>query len=125
MRQAFKAQGDDALKLPYAFKNRLWPLGSVFLVVTSVLILASTFYVSLYPIDGPTTAKNFFQTFLCVPMFIVVFLVYKIAYKTKWVNPAEADIHSGRRPLTEQEIEFLDKYYAQPWHKRALTYVTF
>lgn len=125
MRKAFKAQNDDPLTLQYAYKNKFYPLGSVFLFTSCVFVLSSTFYVSLFPIDAPTTASNFFQTFLCVPVFLFAYLGYKIVFRTKFVDPAKADIHTGRRPLTEADIAFLDRYYAQPWHKRALTYVTF
>ena len=38
-------------------------------------------------------------------------LGYKIFFRTKFVNPAKADIHTGRLPLTE-DIAFWDKYYA-------------
>jgi amino acid transporter len=113
------------LTLRYAYKNKLFPLGSVFLFVSSVFVLASTFYVSLFPIHAPTSAATFFQTYLGVPVFIVAYLGYKIFFRTKFVDPAKADIHTGRRPLTEEDIVFLDKYYALPWYKRTLTYVTF
>lgn len=125
MRKAFKLQEDDPLTLKYAYKNKFFPLGSVFLFVSSVFVLASTFYVSLFPIHAPTSAETFFETFLGVPVFIAAYLGYKIVFRTKFVDPAKADIHTGRRPLTEEDIAFLDHYYAQPWYKRALTYVTF
>ncbi|KUJ06915.1 AAT family amino acid transporter [Mollisia scopiformis] len=125
MRAAFKAQNDNPLTLQYAYKNKFFPLGSVFLFISSIFVLASTFYVSLFPIGAPTTAENFFETFLCVPLFLVLYLGYKIVYKTKFVDPKEADLQTGRRPLTESDIAFLEAYYSQPWHKRALTYLTF
>ena len=125
MRAAFKAQNDNPLTLKYAYKNKFYPLGSVFLFSSSIFVLASVFYVSLFPIGAPTSAATFFETFLCVPLFIVLYFGYKIIYKTKIVDPAKADIHTGRRPLTEEDIAFLDRYYAQPWYKRALTYLTF
>jgi amino acid transporter len=124
MRAAFKAQGDNPLTMKYAYKNKAWPWGSVFLFVSGIFVISSTFYLSLFPIDAPTNASNFFQTFLCVPLFLVLWIGYKIIFKTKWVDPAKADIHSGRRPLNEQDIAFLDAYYAQPMYKRVFSYVT-
>lgn len=124
MRAAFKAQGDNPLTLKYAYKNKAYPLGSVFLFASGVFVLASTFYISLFPIDQPMSASAFFQTFLCVPLFLVLWAGYKIIFKTKWVDPAEADIHSGRRPLSAEDIAFLDAYYAQPAWKRFLTYIS-
>jgi amino acid transporter len=125
MRAAFKVQNDDPLTLKYAYKNKLFPLGSVFLFFSSLFVLASTFYVSLFPIGAPTSAETFFETFLCVPLFLVLYFGYKIVYKTKIVDLKEADLQTGRRPLSESDIAFLDAYYSQPWHKRALTYLTF
>ncbi|KAF8861816.1 hypothetical protein BDZ45DRAFT_687347 [Acephala macrosclerotiorum] len=111
MRAAFKAQNDNPLTLQYAYKNKFFPLDSVFLFTTSIFVLASTFYVSLFPIGAPTTVENFFETFLCVPLFIVLYLGYKIVYKTKFVDPAKADLQTGWKPLSESDIAFLDAYY--------------
>ncbi|RDW63769.1 AAT family amino acid transporter-2 [Coleophoma cylindrospora] len=125
MRKAFKLQNDNPLALQYAYKNKFYPMSSVFLFVTSIFILCSTFYVSLFPIGKPTTAANFFETFICVPLFVVLYIGYKIIYKTKIVDLRTVDIQRGRRPLSAEDIAFLDAYYAKPWYKRALTYITF
>ena len=59
MRKAFKLQNDDPLTLRYAYKYKLFPLGSVFIFVSSVLVLASTFHMSLFPIHAPASAETF------------------------------------------------------------------
>lgn len=125
MRKAFKLQNDNPLALQYAYKNKFYPLSSIFLFITSIFVICSTFYVSLFPIDKPTTAANFFETFICVPLFVVLYFGYKIIFKTKLVDLNTADIKSGRRPLSAEDIAFLDTYYAKPWYKQALTYITF
>ncbi|KAF7561396.1 hypothetical protein G7046_g2753 [Stylonectria norvegica] len=124
MRAAFKAQDDNPLSLQYAYKNKFWPWGSVFLFVSGIFVISSTFYLSLFPIDAPTTPSNFFQTFLCIPLFLVLWAGYKIIFKTKLVNPATADLQSGRRPLNAEDIAFLDAYYSQPMYKRIFSYIT-
>lgn len=124
MRAAFKAQDDNPLTLQYAYKNNFYPLGSVFLFASGIFVIASVFYLSLFPIDAPTSASNFFQTFLCVPLFLVLLVGYKVIRRTKLVDPAKADLHSGRRPLTAEDIAFLDHYYSQPMYKRIFSYVT-
>jgi len=118
-------QNDNALSLDYAYKNKFYPVSSVFLFITSIFILCSTFYVSLFPIGKPTTVSNFFETFICVPLFIVLYVGYKIIFKTEIVDLNTADLVSGRRPLGAEDIAFLDAYYAKPWYKRAVTYITF
>ncbi|OKL56286.1 hypothetical protein UA08_08450 [Talaromyces atroroseus] len=78
MRAAFKAQNDNPLTLKYAYKNKFYPLGSVFLFASGIFVIASVFYLSLFPIDAPTSASNFFQTFLCIPLFLVLWIGYKV-----------------------------------------------
>lgn len=62
---------------------------------------------------------------LCFPLFVTAYLGYKLYFRTKMQDPATADLQSGRRFLSETELEMLDKYYAKPWYMRMLTYVTF
>lgn len=123
MRAAFRAQNDNPLTLQYAYKNSAYPLGSIFLFISGVFVIASTFYVSLYPIGGSPAADTFFETFLCIPLFLSLWAGYKMVYRTKVVDPAKADLHSGRRPLLPEDIAFLDAYYAKPWYTRLYTYV--
>jgi len=125
MHRAFKAQGDNPLLLKYAYKNKFWPWGSVLLFGSSVFVLGSSFYVSLFPIHSGTDVENFFETYLCVPLFIVCYIGYKLVFRTKFVKPSEADIHTGRKPLSEEDVAFLDKYYSQSVGKRMLSYLVF
>ena len=124
MHAAFKAQNDNPLSVQYAYRNKLWPLGSVFLFTSGLFVIGTTLYISLNPIDQEFSVENFFQTFLCVPLFLVLWGGYKLIYRTKLVDPAKADIVSGRRPLSAQDIAFFDAYYAQPIWKRALSYIS-
>ena len=125
MHRAIKLQNDPAWKLPHAFKLRAYPLTSVYLFIFSFLVLFATGYVSLFPIGAEPSAEAFFQTFLGVPIFIVAYLGYKVVFRTKFVHPKNADLKTGRRPLTDDDIAFLDAYYAQPMYKRILSYVRF
>ncbi|XXH01235.1 hypothetical protein Hte_007589 [Hypoxylon texense] len=124
MRKAFQVQNGNPLKLKHAYENKVYPLGSIFLFVSGVFVIGSTFYISLFPIDASSSASGFFQTFLCVPLFIVLYVGHKLIYKTKIVDPATADLQSGRRPLSDEDIAFLDNYYSKPMYKRFLSYVT-
>lgn len=44
--------------------------------------------------------------------------------RTKWVDPATADLVNGRHVLSDEEIELLDTYYSRPAWRRVLTYVS-
>ncbi|KAK7898018.1 hypothetical protein LTR67_004650 [Exophiala xenobiotica] len=126
MHRAIRAQNDPVFKLPYAWKLRGFPISAVYLFVTSFLVLFGTAYVSLFPIGGaPPSAETFFETFLGVPIWIACYLGYKLVYRTKFVKPADADLKTGRRPLTEEDVAFFDRYFAQPMWKRVLSYVRF
>lgn len=126
MRRAIKAQGDPAWSLPYAWKLRAWPLTSVALFWSSFLVIVATGYVALFPIgSSKPTAEGFFQIMLGVPIWITAYLCWKLWYRTKLVNPAEADLQTGRVPLTPENIQQLDDYYAQSAGKRALSYFRF
>lgn len=124
MHAAFKAQGDNPLSLQYAYKNRFWPLGSIFLFTSGIFVIGTTFYISLFPIDEDLSVENFFQTFLCVPLFIVLWIGYKVFFRTKIIDPAKADLTSGRRPLSTEDVAFFEFYYSQPIWKRALSYIS-
>ncbi|CAI7602387.1 unnamed protein product [Penicillium viridicatum] len=125
MRRAFKSQEDDVWKLPHAWKQRLFPLATVFLFTSTLLVLILTAYVAADPIDSSPSVKSFFQTCLGIPVWIFAFVGYKLYFRTKFSKPVEADLQTGRRPLSHEDIQFLDKYHSQPWWKRGLSYVTF
>jgi len=125
MHRAIKMQGDRAFEMPYALKNRFWPVESIFLFVSTLFTFVCTFYVSVVPDEGSPSASNFFETMLCFPVFVVAYIGYKLWFRTSFQNPMTADLQSGRRPLNEEEYAFLDQYYSQPMWKRILSYVRF
>lgn len=125
MHRALAAQEDPALQLKHAFRVRWYPFAPLFLFCTTLFTLACTIYTSASPIDSAPSAEVFFQTMLCMPLFFTAFASYKIWFRTKIQDPATADLRSGRRYLTEEELDRLDAYYAMPLWRRFLTYVTF
>lgn len=125
MHRCLKAQGDEAFSLRYAYKNRFWPFESIYLFTTTLFCFVCTFWVSASPIDADASASYFFETMLCFPLFVFAYIVYKLWFRTKFQNPKTADLVSGRRPLSETDIKFLDDYYSLPLWRRFLTYVRF
>ena len=49
--------------------------------------------------------------------------IYKLAFRTKFRNPGTANLVTGRRRLSEEEIDELEKYYGMPAFQRFKTYV--
>ncbi|CAM1508667.1 Fc.00g055150.m01.CDS01 [Cosmosporella sp. VM-42] len=125
MHRALNEQEDPALQLKHAFRIRWYPFAPIFLFCTTLFTLGCTIYTSASPIDGPPGAETFFETMLCMPLFFTAYATYKIWFQTKIQDPKTADLQSGRRHLTSDELERLDAYYDLPLWKRFLSYVTF
>lgn len=125
MHRALKAQDDPALEMKHAFRVRWYPFAPMFLFFTTAFTLACTVYTSASPIDDAPSATLFFETMLCMPLFFTAYATWKIWFRTKLQDPKTADLKSGRRLLTEEELQILDDYYAQPLWKRFTSYLTF
>ena len=82
-------------------------------------------YVSVKPIGEASSAEGFFEIFLGVPVFVVVGVGYKLWGRTRMVDPREADLGTGRRPLTVAEKEVLERYEALVWWRRGISYLRF
>ena len=46
---------------------------------------------------SPFSVTAFFQNYMMIPVFLIMWGGYKWWFKTKWVNLAEADLVTGRR----------------------------
>lgn len=73
--------------------------------------------------DSGFTAYNFFSYVIGVLVIGVSTLAYKVILRTKWQDPATADLVTGRRELTVEEIQELDEYYSRSIWRRFETYV--
>ncbi|CDK27986.1 unnamed protein product [Kuraishia capsulata CBS 1993] len=120
---AVRRQKSEILNTPFAYKDKLFPIGPLFVSVGSLLILIGLFYASLFPVGGSPNAYDFFETYLGVPLVLVTYLVYKIVFRTKFVRSADVDLVEGYRPLSDDEIIVLETYYSMPWWRRLWSYV--
>ena len=89
-RATFAAQGKSLDILPY--RAPLHPYGSFIAILFGLLIIASQTYVALSS-DKPLL--NFAATFCGVPIFIGMYVVYKLMYKTKIHALADIDLNVG------------------------------
>jgi amino acid transporter len=124
-RAALKAQNDDTLHRPHAFKQLLFPWLSIFAFIAIFFMAVCQFIVSVSPIGKPPSAAAFFGGFIGVPIFFVMWAGYKIIYRTRWLKLTEVDLQTGRRAEDPEEIELLDRYAALPRSKRAISYLHF
>jgi len=63
------------------------------------MAMVATFYVSLFPLGSPPSAKSFFENFLACPVVIGLYVFWKL-WSRDWklfVRADEMDVVSGRR----------------------------
>jgi amino acid transporter len=90
---ALKSQGVDRDQLP--FKSPFQPyLAWGTIVYFSVLTLFNGFYSFT-----PWKVETFITTYIGIPIFFGLFLFWKLFKQTKWVNPAEADLWTGKAAI--------------------------
>ncbi|RSM01873.1 hypothetical protein CDV31_011157 [Fusarium ambrosium] len=91
-RAAVKAQGMPLSSLP--FKALGYPYVPWTLFGANIFLVIISGYTTLLT---PFDLKGFIFAYLVIPIFIALYVGWKLWHKTKWVNPTEADITSGRR----------------------------
>ncbi|KAF3010262.1 General amino acid permease [Neopestalotiopsis sp. 37M] len=91
-RSALKAQNIAVSSLP--FQSFGYPYVPWILFVGNIFLVFISGYTTLLT---PFDLKGFIFSYLVIPIFIVLYIGWKVYHKTKWVNPSEADVTSGRR----------------------------
>ncbi|PVV04036.1 hypothetical protein BB560_001473 [Smittium megazygosporum] len=89
-RRAYKIQGYDQYDLPYV--SILYPFGPIFSFVLLIFIVLAQGYGSF--IDAPFDASLFFQTYIGIPIFLIMWLLYKFLKKTKYIKLSEIDLET-------------------------------
>ncbi|OQD92680.1 hypothetical protein PENSOL_c039G02885 [Penicillium solitum] len=122
-RAAVKAQRSPIFDHQYGWKSNFWPLAPVLILVISTLLLICILYSSIKPLAGEFTVYNFFS--YTIGLFLIIFstIAYKIIFRTPWRDPATADLVTGHRTLTTEEIRQLNAYYERPFWRRIGTYI--
>jgi amino acid permease len=77
------------------------------------LIFIVEFYLAIWPLGAKFTAQTFFASYLSVPLFIIMYLGYKVSliqtrlrkiwFRTKFVRASEMDLMTGRRFYREEK----------------------
>jgi amino acid transporter len=90
-RSAWKAQGRSVDELP--FKSLLYPWNAYFGLAANVFLALVQGWTTLSPFN----AGNFVDAYILLPLFPVIFVVYKFVFKTHFWRLREIDLDSGRR----------------------------
>ena len=95
-RQAWKIQGRSPAELPW--KSWTFPLAAWWGLIWCIIIVGIEFYLAVFPLHKPTTAKNFFANYISVFVIIVLFLGARFYYRGPWlIDTARLDLDYQRR----------------------------
>jgi amino acid transporter len=120
---ALRAQNLNLFAEQYTWSSALWPLAPILSLAVSLILLISLLICAIAPVGGTITAANFFSYTIGLLLIAVSTLGYKILFRTKWVKSEDADLVTGRRQLSEQEMVMLREYYSSSLWRRALSYL--
>ena len=60
---------------------------------------------------SPFNAGNFVDAYILLPLFPLIFVVYKLAFRTHWWRVSEIDLDAGRRmDLDDKERHVAEEY---------------
>ncbi|KAI9774234.1 MAG: hypothetical protein M1835_006057 [Candelina submexicana] len=122
---ALKAQNDDTLQRPNAYRAFWWPWLSIGAFASFFFMVICQFIVSVWPIKAKSSASTFFSNYIGVPIFLVMWAAYKLIFRTKWQKLTEIDLKTGRREPDPEEIAKLEHYASLTKGQRILSYVHF
>lgn len=95
-RMAMKAQGrskDDII-----YRSTLGIYGGIFGCILNVLLVIGEIYVSAAPVGSPSSAANFFEYCMSIPIMIAVYIGHRI-YRGDWrhwyIKRMDIDLDSG------------------------------
>lgn len=107
--RAVKAQGYDRTQFTYFAPMQ--PYGTWFALFFCILIaLTKNFTVFI----GEFNYKDFITGYIGIPVFLICLFGYKMVYKTKTVNPYEADLITYKARVDQEEQEHLELLASQP-----------
>ena len=101
-RKAWAFQGHTVAELPYRAQFGVW--GSYLGALLSFLCLVAQFYSALWPIGGSPDAEAFFESYIALPLIIVLYLIWKVyswfkfpSQRPLYTPISKIDIYTGMR----------------------------
>ncbi|KAF3921292.1 hypothetical protein ABW21_db0207516 [Orbilia brochopaga] len=93
-RAAWKAQGNSIDQLAYRSQGGLW--GSYLGLSLNIIVFLAVLWTALFTTDSwKPDIKNFMMTYLTVPVVIVLYLAYKLFFRTKILRVDKIDLTTG------------------------------
>lgn len=103
LRIALKKQGRSTKE--QLFNSPYGILGSVISFSITVTILGLEIWTALFPVGGSPNAHDFFETWLSLPIAIVLFVGHKAYYRKRPIFPSTMDLVTESRIKTPEQIE--------------------
>ncbi|MCR3757584.1 amino acid permease [Clostridium felsineum] len=92
-RKAYVAQGRDLKDLK--FKAKFYPYGPILAIILCVIII---FGANIWIFQAPTFSWfDFISNYICIPIFIALYLIYKFVKKTKVVPLEECNFEYKKK----------------------------
>jgi amino acid transporter len=131
-RKAWKAQGHTLDQL--AFRAQSGVIGSWIGFLFNVLVLIAQFWTGFSPVvpqgghaitGAKALTENFFEAYLAAPIVLLLYILYKIIYKTKVVRCRDMDLQTGIRQLNLAELVAEEELERAVWPKWKKAYKFF
>ncbi|OMJ21496.1 Lysine-specific permease [Smittium culicis] len=91
-RRAYHIQGYSLDDLPY--KAALYPFGPFFAFFALIFITLAQGYQTIINSEHKFKVSDFFQAYIGIPMFLILYIGYKVTKKTKLVKLSEMDLET-------------------------------
>ncbi|MBE3042449.1 amino acid permease [Candidatus Bathyarchaeota archaeon] len=114
-RRAWAAQGHTPEELP--FRALFYPYSAYFGLAANIFLA----FVQGWTTLSPFKADKFVDAYVLLPLFGVIYLGYKFAFKTKFLSLMEIDLQSGRRKDMDEGKKVAEEDVdpsTVPWWKR-------
>ncbi|KAI9799749.1 MAG: hypothetical protein M1833_003868 [Piccolia ochrophora] len=112
-RRALIAQGVDRNHL--VFKSRFQPYTAWFALCFWVMIIVFNGFPVF--VSGHWNTQKFITAYIGVPIYLGLYGFWKVFKRTKWINPAEADIFTGKAALDAEDTNWPEVLPRNIWEK--------
>ncbi|KAF2499510.1 amino acid permease [Lophium mytilinum] len=122
-RKGWAVQGHSLDEL--AFKSAAGVIGSYIGAIFNALVLIAQFWTAFSPLGYETMStkelvNTFFQAYLAFPVVLIMYIGYKLWYRTPFIRSHNMDLHTGIRELNLAELiaeERLDRANWPRWKR--------
>ncbi|MCJ1401101.1 hypothetical protein MMC11_004313 [Xylographa trunciseda] len=102
---ALKAQGIDRNTLVFKSPWQPYTAWAAF-VFFAIIIVFNGFFV----FSPSFNVDNFVTSYVGIPIFFVLYGFWKVFKRTKWLNPADVDLHTGKAALDAADLHWPEQH---------------